>query len=195
MELGGETGGAVPREIAGRILEAFQQGHAVGILHLASAELAEDLPAVLSCWRDLGRLFLAHLCAIPDLEEKRRALELPPPAAELAALVAAVPPMRGGEYLSVELLGRYWQDLLAAVQERVAAYKGTSEAFLHTLNPAWNLVGRVCFHLAENKRDPERPFAFLATYTSRLSAKAKPQHLPLGRAVGEFSGAGNKNVT
>ena len=48
------------------------------------------------------------------------------------------------------------------------------------------------FHLAENKRDAERPFAFLATYTHRLSEQAKPQYLPLGRALQEYAGAGNR---
>ncbi len=32
----------------------------------------------------------------------------------------------------------------------------------------------VTFHLAENKRSPETPFAFMATYTHRLSAQEKP---------------------
>ncbi len=56
------------------------------------------------------------------------------------------------------------------------------------------VVGRVCFHLAENKQNTHQPFGFLATYTSRLSAKARAQHIPLGRAIEEFSGAGNKNA-
>ncbi len=45
------------------------------------------------------------------------------------------------------------------------------------------------FHLAENKRDLERPFAFLATYTTRLSARGAPQHRPLGHAVEESRAA------
>ena len=47
--------------------------------------------------------------------------------------------------------------------------------FLKRRNPAWNLVGRVHFHVAENRKDPDAPFAFLATYTTRLSAQAKAQ--------------------
>jgi len=64
--------------------------------------------------------------------------------------------------------------------------------FLKRRNPAWNLVGRVHFNLAENRRDDQAPFAFLATYTTRLSAHAKAQHLPLGQALGEYAGAANK---
>ena len=41
--------------------------------------------------------------------------------------------------------------------------------------------------LAENRKDPHAPFAFLATYTSRLSAQGKAQHMPLSQALAEFS--------
>jgi non-specific serine/threonine protein kinase len=67
------------------------------------------------------------------------------------------------------------------------------QEFLKRRNPAWNLVGRVHFNLAENRKDPDAPFAFLATYTTRLSAQAKAQHLPLGKALGEYAGAANKD--
>ena len=55
-------------------------------------------------------------------------------------------------------------------------------------------MGRVCFHLAENKNNAEMPFAFLATYTTHLSANAKVQHLPLGRALQEYAGEKNKSA-
>ena len=185
----------VHQDIADRIIAAFKDGYTGGFLHLVSVELAQTLPASLEFWRDFSRLFLTHLCALPSLgDNKSKTIELPPPMDELSAFVAVAPPMRGGEYLDRELLQRYWQDLCFEVEERLSRYRGSASEFVHELNPAWNLVGRVCFHLAENKRDPNQPFAFLATYTSRLSAKANAQHLPLGRAIHEFSDAGNKNA-
>ncbi|MGA9074319.1 MAG: DEAD/DEAH box helicase, partial [Candidatus Sulfotelmatobacter sp.] len=45
----------------------------------------------------------------------------------------------------------------------------------------------------ENRKDEAAPFAFLATYTTRLSAHAKAQHLPLGQALREYAGAANKD--
>jgi non-specific serine/threonine protein kinase len=66
------------------------------------------------------------------------------------------------------------------------------QEFLKRRHPAWNLVGRVHFNLAENRKDEEAPFAFLATYTTRLSAAAKAQHLPLGKALQEYAGARNR---
>ncbi len=67
-------------------------------------------------------------------------------------------------------------------------------AWLKSRDPLWHTVGRVTFHLAENKRDEQRPFAFLATYTHRLSQGGKPQHLPLARALQEYAGAKNQTA-
>ena len=49
------------------------------------------------------------------------------------------------------------------------------------------------FNLAENRRDSDQPFAFMATYTTRLSAQAKAQHVPLGQALREYAGAANRD--
>ena len=54
------------------------------------------------------------------------------------------------------------------------------------------MVGRVAFHLAENRKNEARPFGFLVTYTTRLSGLAKPQFLPLGKAFQEFADAGDR---
>ncbi len=184
----------VPLNVGQQIIDAFLKGNASGFLQLVSSELTLPMPATLNFWRDFSRLFFTHLCALPNLEDKNQAFELLAPISELSNLLTVAPPMHGGEYLNSELLRSYWQDLSLEVKNRLSKHKGSAADFIHTLNPAWNLVGRVCFHLAENKQDPEQPFAFLATYTNRLSAMARAQHLPLGRAIQEFSGASNRNA-
>ena len=67
----------------------------------------------------------------------------------------------------------------------MAESKASVQEFLKGKSPAWNLVGRVHFNLAENSKDEDAPFAFLATYTTRLSTEAKAQHLPLGQALSD----------
>jgi non-specific serine/threonine protein kinase len=79
-----------------------------------------------------------------------------------------------------------------AFDVELAEAKLSVQEFLKRRHPAWNLVGRVHFNLAENRKDEEAPFAFLATYTTRLSAAAKAQHLPLGKALQEYAGARNR---
>ena len=73
------------------------------------------------------------------------------------------------------------------MKSELSVEKQSLQTYLKACHPAWNLVGRVYFNLAENRKDPEAPFAFLATYTSRLSAHGKAQHQPLSQALAEFS--------
>ena len=58
----------------------------------------------------------------------------------------------------------------------------------------WRMVGRVSFHLAENKQHPTHPFAFMASYASRISSQSRVQHLPLGRALQEYATAKDKQA-
>ena len=113
-------------------------------------------------------------------------------ASELERIAAAVPPMTGGEYVTTEVLADLWRATDTAFATELAESKLTAQEFLRSRNKAWNLVGRVHFNLAENRKDEAAPFAFLATYTTRLSAQAKPQHLPLGKALQEYAGAKNR---
>ncbi len=100
--------------------------------------------------------------------------------------------MAGAEYVTPAALRALWADLDAAFAARLAGGGATVQDVLRTFHAAWNTVGRVHFHLAENRRDPDAPFAFLATYTHGLSAQGKPRHVPLGRALQDYGGAANR---
>jgi non-specific serine/threonine protein kinase len=100
--------------------------------------------------------------------------------------------MIGAEYLTADVLADLWRSMDAAFDAELAEATLSVQEFLKRRHPAWNLVGRVHFNLAENRKDEEAPFAFLATYTTRLSAAAKAQHLPLGKALQEYAGARNR---
>ena len=115
-----------------------------------------------------------------------------PADGELDTMAAAVPPMTGAEYLTAAVLADLWRSMDAAFDAELAQAKLSVQEFLKRRHPAWNLVGRVHFNLAENRKDEDAPFAFLATYTTRLSAAAKAQHLPLGKALQEYAGAKNR---
>ena len=166
------------------LLRAFDRGSGHGLLFLGAAAVAATLPPVIGWWRDFGGRYVTAVCT--------QATE-PPGDLELEQIVFAAPPMIGGEYLTAAVLRSLWHDLDSAFTLEVAESQSDVQQFLKRRNPAWNLVGRVHFNLAENRKDSDAPFAFLATYTTRLSAQAKAQHLPLGQALGEYAGAANKD--
>jgi superfamily II DNA or RNA helicase len=183
---------ALPDAAARRIRAAFERGQGEGLLHLGASEARTALPPALAFWRELGRHFVAALCALPDLEERREHGDPEPRAGELERLAAAAPPLAGGEYLSPDVLRALWAELLRAWRAELAAASGTVQDWLASRDPAWSVVGRVHLHLAENRRDPERPFAFLATYTTGLDAGGRPRHRQLGEAVREASSGADR---
>src|SRR5712672_366142 len=182
-----------PQNPSARLEQAFARGAGHGLLHLGANEVGSELPAVLSFWREFGSRYVAALCALPGLDEKKAKSAVPvPPENDLNAMVMAVPPMLGAEYLTVSVLSDLWKAIDGAFDSELAQADTSIQAFLNARHASWSLVGRVHFNLAENKKDQEAPFAFLATYTTRLSAEAKAQHLPLGRALQEYAGARNR---
>ena len=186
-----ETGGSELGAARGRALAAAaSESSARLLLHLATRELETPLPPAAAFWRDFGRSYLTAFCHTP---EPGTGLAVPSDG-DLAALAESAPPMRGGEYLRAEALKALWQGLDALVLAEVADFPDEAQGWLKAQNPAWNLVGRVTFHLAENKKSPDCPFAFLATYTHRLSAQARPQYIPLGNALREYAGAQNREA-
>jgi superfamily II DNA or RNA helicase len=185
---------ALDRALAQRLREAFARGSGHGLLQLGAGEIGTVIPPVFSYWREFGARYVTAICTQPDLEASQPKVRVPKPSdAELDSLALVAPPMTGAEYLTATVLHALWQELEGAFQRELSESKCGVQEFLKRRNPAWNLVGRVHFNLAENRKDESAPFAFLATYTTRLSASAKPQHLPLGQALREYAGTANKD--
>jgi non-specific serine/threonine protein kinase len=173
-----------------RALGAGAPGHL--LLGLGAEQVGVALPPVIAWWRDLAARYLTALCTLPEAAEQHAGPVPEPDASALQALVWSAPPMIGAEYLTVEVLQRQWQALDTALHAELMTSGLPLGAFLKARNPAWNLVGRVHLHLAENRQDDECPFAFLATYTTRLSAQGKAQHRPLGEALREYADAADR---
>ncbi len=172
---------------AKRVQAAFAQSEGAGLLQLG-AELKTHLPPGLYWARSLARAFLTRLCAVAELECLRAQAQVDPGNTDFLELAQSVPPLLGAEYVGEERLQDWWQQMQAAFRASIASFEGSVEEWLKQHGDVWHLVGRVCFHLAENKRDPERPFAFLATYTTGVSGSARLQHLPLARALKQLAG-------
>lgn len=172
-----------------RYREAFEAGWPETLFLLAADKTDTGGSPTLRYWQGVAECLLTRLCHLPQ-GTPPAAVE-PPSDAERAQWVLTAPPMPGGEYLSGELLESIWKALLDWCAG-AAKSAGDLQAFLSERAPKWHQVGRVCFHLAENKADPARPFAFMATYVSGLGAAGQARHLPLGKALEQYAGARNR---
>ncbi|MBW2232503.1 MAG: SNF2 helicase-associated domain-containing protein, partial [Deltaproteobacteria bacterium] len=180
---------------AQRILGAFQAGRGYGVLQLGAGELGRDLDPTLSYWREIGQALVGRVCGAfdPTAPTHAKSLVVPDVAPdEIEAFLQSVPPMQGAEFITPALLLELWSEIGQALALEAASFEEGVKGYLEAQSSVWNVVGRVCFHLAENKRDPHYPFAFMATYVHKVSRHAKPQHLPLGRALEDYAGAKNR---
>lgn len=179
-------------QAAERAQKAFAPGSARGLLHLVSRELDTPLPAHVSFWRELGRRYLSRFCQGVTSGAADLPGVLPAPEDEVHSLLERLPPMKGGEYLTTETLVEIWNALDLHARALAAAYPGGPAEFIKSLNPAWHSVGRVVFHLAENRKNESYPFAFMATYAAGVSGHGRVKYQPLAQALNEYAGAGNK---
>ena len=96
---------------------------------------------------------------------RRRSARCPAPSTSTAALLAA-------------LVGRARTRVSRRRRARTTA---PSRAGCTRTSPLWNLVGRVYFHLAENRDDPDSAVRVPGDLHARASPRtAKVQHVPLG---------------
>ncbi len=170
---------------------------------MAKTKLPAEWPAEFAFWKRFAGQLAQSLSGLDEggrdqFSEKATLARLqklvpPPDTLQLSIVVFESPPMRGLEYLAPEVLKDLWLDLLELVHAQSMTSTGGLDALLPTLIPDWQPLGRVTFHLAENKKDDSRPFAFLATYTNRLSKNATVKHLPLADALRQFAGENNQS--
>ena len=179
----------VPPAIA-RLQSAFDADWREALFTLAADRIDTHEAPAARFWQQIAERHLMALCHLP---EQQTHIEIEPPsAADCAAWILAAPPMQGGEYLSEDSLRGVWTHLEEWVRETVEAMAGGLPALLRARALSWHQVGRVCFHLAENRNDEERPFAFMATYAAEFGATGRVKHLPLRRALQQYAGAKNR---
>jgi non-specific serine/threonine protein kinase len=169
------------------------------ILLLATGKLTAALPADYDFLRQFAKQYLTKLCHLPVLANPEAVVhELPPVEPptiwDNTMFLANAPPMEGAEYLTGEVLTEWWNALDKYVHEQISKYPNGAVDWIQKQNPLWRTVGRVTFHLAENKRDEQRPFAFMATYTNKVAANTNPVQLPLHKALTQYAAARDRDT-
>ncbi|MEY4243658.1 MAG: hypothetical protein RLZZ245_1243, partial [Verrucomicrobiota bacterium] len=171
---------------------AFSESEPAALIALGGHSANPSADASILFWKSIADHLIRALCQVPDANDPLA--EIPPPdAAQFAIWTLNAPPMPGAEYLSPDLLLALWQRLSDWSRAEIFQEKSIA-AFLQKHAPAWSRVGRVTLHLAEQKSDPDFPFAFMASYASGLSQSGRLTQVPLGKALQEYSGTKNKTA-
>src|SRR6266850_2652689 len=117
-------GPALEGRLGARLQQAFVRGSGHGLLCLGAGEVGTALPPMLAYWREFGTRYVTALCALPGISESDSKPPVPvPPDGDLDKLAAAVPPMTGAEYLTVDVLAALWREMDAAFDAERAQAK------------------------------------------------------------------------
>lgn len=178
---------ALSAAAAKRIANAFAVSTSCGLAELAGKSLKVELPESLVYWREIA------VSCVRKWSHQTNPQEVPAwdEVSRMEALLK-YPPGPGGERLTVAMLGEIWAAFASHLSAEMSRAGVSTADFLATLNPLWHALGRVTFHLAENKKNPDYPFAFLATYAKALSGSGELRHIPLAKALQEYAGQPNE---
>ncbi|MCY4379354.1 MAG: DEAD/DEAH box helicase [Candidatus Dadabacteria bacterium] len=186
------SAGLSARPVPAVVRKAFEKGVGEGLFALAARRDAEEFSSGFRFWNEFACIYLTARCGLStSAASPLRAIEFSR-SPEIDRLLESAPPMRGVEYLSPAVFEDAWATIDSWLCDAVNRTSGGLGEFFRKRAPLWHQVGRVCFHLAENKRDEDYPFAFMATYTARLSDKGAVRHKPLGEALRQYAGDNSK---
>ncbi len=169
------------------LLTNFSKNKYQALFDLGFVQINPNMSSSLTFLYHLAHRFISELSKNSDIEITRRAE--PVKNACAIELLREIPFAIGIENVGFSWIGVIWDKLSQVFQEEIDSWKGTVAEYLHSKNSEINVVGRVFFHLVEN-RDEEFPFAFLATYST--GNREKVNHLPLKNALLEYKKEQNK---
>ena len=186
-----DTIGKSSRLLQDEIYKRFSLDADSWLLFLGFCDHQISLSPSLDYWRRFSGVFAKELVQTPDLEILRHKVKLTIAENELKMHSERAPLMTGSEYLSAELLENVWGRLKTAFIEAIKSHDGTVEDFIRVYSPNVHLVGRIFFHLVENKSEAY-PFAFMATYSTGINKQGRSKHLPLKYALDEYKNDNEK---
>ena len=134
--------------------------------------------------------FQKNLTRQPDLELKRDKLDFSLDDDSYERLLLSIPFTPGSENVDEKWLDDFIKKLLNIYVSEIKVFDGSVALYLADKSQHLKVPERIFFHLVENT-EQERPFAFLATYSTKLKG-GKIKHMPLQYALTEYKGHRDK---
>ena len=128
--------------------------------------------------------FFRALTELPEIEIARENVQVAVTDKVSEELLQEIPFGIGTEFIDEKWLRKVFARLQEIFAEEIKGYDGTVEMYFTEKNQKLHVPERIFFHLVENK-DPDFPFAFLATYATK-GEDGKVKHVPLKYALTEY---------
>jgi SNF2 family DNA or RNA helicase len=167
------------------LYKKYLDNHNKMLFYFGFVDYARNLSVSIAFLHNITAKFIKSLSKTADIEFTRENTVLMPTDDEILDFLHSVPFVVGLEFINVNWIKSIYKTLSEVFAGEIGAYSGTVAEFLLEHNSKINVVGRVFFHLVENKSD-EYPFAFLATYSTGNLGDKKATHTPLKNALLEY---------
>jgi hypothetical protein len=173
------------------IYERFSSDDYNWLFFLGFCDQSLRVSPSLDFWRKFAASFTEKIAKTPDLELIRHRIKIKISESDLENILDSAPMMTGAEYLNKELLQKIWDRLALFFKSEIKKHDGTVAEFIKKYTHNIHLVGRIFFNLVENK-ESDIPFAFLATYSTRINKQGQSKHIPLKYALKEYKNNSGK---
>jgi len=170
--------------IQNQLFEQWRKNPYKALFSLGFMQIPVPISDSLQFLKNISDTFIKYLSRQPDIEFSREKTTVKPEE-ENQNIINAAPFMNGLKYLDSQWIDNIWEKLLEVFREEIRDYRGSVAEYFASLNPIVHVMGRVFFHLVENKNG-DYPFAFMATYSSKVSSDGRSKHLPLKNALIEY---------
>ena len=167
--------------------QAFEADKFSTLFHLGFSEKEDWFSPSIEYLHHIAEMLIRKLSQQSDIEFTRDTVKVELIEDELNQIKDELPFVIGMEYVDAAWIHKIWDALLDVFRREIKEYEGTVARYFAEYNANINVVGRVFFHLVENKED-QYPFAFMATYSTKPVKSKKTVHTPLKNALKEFDG-------
>lgn len=153
---------------------------------LAYIDKPDGLAESLQYLMEIAAAFVRLLALNPNLEQLRERATADLDEDTANRLLECAPYLHGQNLLDREWIDQAWRRLHESYAARLPAWEGSVQSLLAASRAHVHFVGRIYFHLVENKETEEYPFSFMATYAAEGETSGKSRHLPLKNALMEY---------
>lgn len=165
--------------------QQFEENRFEALYHLGFVERPEVFDRTGGFLYQLSDAFFRVLTGQPDIELTRENAQIEAGDDVTGRLLDSVPFTLGSEHVTRQWIEHIFAKLNEIFSGEIRQFDGTVAMYLAEKSQHLKVPERIFFHLVENKKEGDYPFAFLATYATK-DGKGKVHHVPLQYALTEY---------
>jgi len=163
----------------------FHDDRYLALYHFGLSHNLTNLSSSANFLHMLGEFFFEKLTKYPELELARENIIFSLDEDDYSHIMDAIPFVIGNENINKEWLDHLFHHLTDIFAKEITQYNGSVQMYLAENSQHLQVAERIYFHFVDHNDQPDFPFAFMATYASKVNGQIK--HMPLKHALVEYN--------